>query len=207
MTLHRAGRRVDGVRVRSHGRLPPAGSRRARARRATRASRSSSCTSRPSAPRPGQIACLTRATGRRHGTIARAELPRARPKITRVDDLGRDPRALPELLRGARAPAHPLGLAGALRARPLRAAHRRRDAPAEALLPRAGDAARAAPHELPEVLSHGRHRQRRQHLPPPHVLRDARQLLDRGLLQAEAIEFAWELSREVFGFRRARTSG
>ena len=44
--------------------------------------------------------------------------------------------------------------------------------------------ARAAPDELPEGLSHGRHRQRRQHRPAPHVLRDARQLLVRRLLQA-----------------------
>ena len=43
---------------------------------------------------------------------------------------------------------------------------------------------RAAADELPEVLPHGRHRQRRQHRPPPDVLRDARQLLDRRLLQA-----------------------
>ena len=34
------------------------------------------------------------------------------------------------------------------------------------------------------MLPHGRHRQRRPHVPAPHVLRDARQLLDRRLLQA-----------------------
>ena len=37
---------------------------------------------------------------------------------------------------------------------------------------------------LPEVLPHGRHRQHRPHLPAPDVLRDARQLLGRRLLQA-----------------------
>ena len=39
-------------------------------------------------------------------------------------------------------------------------------------------------HDVPEVLPHDRHRERRQHAAPPHVLRDARQLLDRRLLQA-----------------------
>ncbi len=41
-----------------------------------------------------------------------------------------------------------------------------------------------APDRLPEGLSHGRHRQRRQHRAAPDVLRDARQLLVRRLLQA-----------------------
>ena len=37
---------------------------------------------------------------------------------------------------------------------------------------------------LPEVLPHRRHRERRHHHAPPDLLRDARQLLDRRLLQA-----------------------
>ena len=37
---------------------------------------------------------------------------------------------------------------------------------------------------LPEVLPHDRHREGRDHHPAPDVLRDARQLLDRRLLQA-----------------------
>ena len=37
---------------------------------------------------------------------------------------------------------------------------------------------------MPEVLPHARHRGRRDHHAAPHVLRDARQLLDRRLLQA-----------------------
>ena len=45
-------------------------------------------------------------------------------------------------------------------------------------------AAGRPPDDLPEVLPHRRHRQHRPHLPAPHVLRDARQLLDRRLLQA-----------------------
>ena len=70
-------------------------------------------------------------------------------------------------------------------ARPLGAAHHRGHAPAQALLPGPREAA-AQPRltDLPEVLPHDRHRERRQHRAPPHVLRDARQLLDRRLLQA-----------------------
>ena len=44
-----------------------------------------------------------------------------------------------------------------------------------------------------------RPRGRRPHQPPLHVLRDARQLQLRRLLQAEAIEWAWELYTEVLG--------
>ena len=43
---------------------------------------------------------------------------------------------------------------------------------------------RTSASRLPEVLSLDRHREGREHAPPPHVLRDARQLLDRRLLQA-----------------------
>ncbi len=58
------------------------------------------------------------------------------------------------------------------------------------------------------MLSHARHRQRRQHPAPPHVLRDARQLLDRRLLQgARRSRFAWELSLEVLRFRGGRHLG
>ena len=45
------------------------------------------------------------------------------------------------------------------------------------------EAAAQPAHELPEVLPLDRHRERRQHRAPPHLLRDARQLLDRRLLQ------------------------
>ena len=68
--------------------------------------------------------------------------------------------------------------------RPVDAAHQRRDAPAEAVLPGPGAAAAPPPDDVPEVLPDGRHRQHRLDLPAPHVLRDARQLLDRRLLQA-----------------------
>src|SRR4051812_733957 len=105
------------------------------------------------------------------------------PRLRR-DDLRRDPRALPELLREPRPPAHPLGLTGAGRARSVGAAHDRGHAPAQALLPGPGEAAAPPADELPEVLSHARHRPGRPDDPPPHVLRDARQLLDGRLLQA-----------------------
>ena len=78
---------------------------------------------------PGQLACLYAGdAGRRprHRSLRSPRACRARSLRSSRDDLRRDPRALPELLRGARAQAHPLGLAGALRARPLGAAHRRR---------------------------------------------------------------------------------
>ncbi len=42
----------------------------------------------------------------------------------------------------------------------------------------------AAADHLPALLSHLRHRERRAHRAPPDLLRDARQLLDRRLLQA-----------------------
>ena len=51
---------------------------------------------------------------------------------------------------------------------------------------RPGEAAAPPADDLPEVLPDGRHRQRRLDVPAPHVLRDARQLLDRRLLQAAA---------------------
>jgi len=44
--------------------------------------------------------------------------------------------------------------------------------------------ARAEAHLLPALFPHDRHRERRAHGAPPDVLRDARQLLDRRLLQA-----------------------
>ena len=70
-------------------------------------------------------------------------------------------------------------------ARSLGAVDGRRHASAEALLPRAARRRRTArADQLPEVLPHGRHRQRRQHHAAPHLLRDARQLLVRRLLQA-----------------------
>ena len=149
----RLRRRRARARARAHA--PAAALARRARRRAPRARRASSCERAAERTAPGQIACLYAGdVGRRPRARSPplTPLPRgaARLRSSRDDDLGRDPRALPELLRGARPPAHPLGLAGALRARSLGAADGRRDAPAEALLPRPGDAAGAAPDELPE---------------------------------------------------------
>ena len=68
-------------------------------------------------------------------------------------------------------------------ARPLGAADDRRHAALQALLPRPREAAGAAPRRRAEMLPHDRHRGGRQHRPPPHLLRDARQLELRRLLQ------------------------
>ena len=102
----------------------------------------------------------------------------------RVRDLRRDPRDLPALLREPRPPAAALGLARAGDLRSLGAPDHGGHASAQALLRRPGGAAAPSPDELSEVLPHDRHRERRQHVAAPHLLRDARQLLDRGLLQA-----------------------
>ena len=98
-------------------------------------------------------------------------------------DLRRDPRAVPELLRGARPQAPAVRVADPAQ-RPLDAAHQRGHAPAQAVLHRPRDAAAHPPDLVPEVLPHARHRRGRHHQAPPDLLRDARQLLDRRLLQA-----------------------
>ena len=57
---------------------------------------------------------------------------------------------------------------------------------------------------LPEGLPHGRHRGRRHHRAPPHLLRDARQLLGRRLLQARARSSSrWSSPRRASGSRRS----
>src|ERR671925_765473 len=96
----------------------------------------------------------------------------------------RNPRAFPLVLRGAGASADALGLARAVGLRPVRVAHHGRDAAVQALLHWGGGAALEAPDELPEVLPDHGYRERGLDAPAPHVLRDARQLLDRRLLQA-----------------------
>ena len=69
------------------------------------------------------------------------------------------------------------------------------------------EAAAPAPDDLPEVLSHRRHRERRQHDAAPDVLRDARQLLDRRLLQAGRRRVRLGAVARGLRLRRARTSG
>ena len=68
--------------------------------------------------------------------------------------------------------------------RPVGAADDGRHAAVQALLPGPGGAAAPAPDLLPEVLPHDRHRPGRPDRAPPDLLRDARQLLVRRLLQA-----------------------
>src|SRR2546421_5396650 len=111
-------------------------------------------------------------------------LPRIRALDAPSPSLGRDPRAFPPLLGAARSPPHAVGVARALRLRPLGTADDRGHAALQAVLPRPGAAATSAAHLLPEVLSHDRHRSGWPHRPAPHVLRDAGEFLVRRLLQA-----------------------
>ena len=68
-------------------------------------------------------------------------------------------------------------------ARPLGPVHHRRDGAVQAVLPGRRGAAVDAGHLGPEVLPHRRHRHRRHHAAPLHLLRDAGQLQLRRLLQ------------------------
>ena len=114
-----------------------------------------------------------------------------------------DPRDLSVVLRGARAPARALGVADPCRRRHL-----------DVLLTTAGmqpfkpyflgreTAAGAAADLLPALLPHPRHRGGRQHRPPPHLLRDARQLRASATTsRRRRSRFAWELSLERLRLR------
>ena len=94
----------------------------------------------------------------------------------------------------------PVGLAGPGDLRSVGAAHDRGHAPAQALL-RGHRAAAAQPaHQLSEVLPLDRHREHRQHRAPPRLLRDARQLLDRRLLQGGRRRVRARAVDQGFGF-------
>ena len=119
------------------------------------------------------------------------------------DDFRRDPPQLHGLLRRARACRRALGVARALGARPVGAAHDRRHAAVQAVLPGRGEAARASSDVHPALLPRGRHRRGRLDRPPPHVLPDDGQLLVRRLLQAgrggdglRALDGRWGLDPE-----------
>ena len=136
---------------------------------------------------PGQVACLLRGDvvvgARRSSPDAGSSPPVAGDLDSPHDDVRRDPRALPVLLRRARPQAPALGVAHPRQLRPVRAAHHGGHAPAQAVLPGPRGAAAPPADHVPEVLPHAGHRGRRHHHAAPHVLRDARQLLPRRLLQ------------------------
>ena len=98
----------------------------------------------------------------------------------------RNSQQFPEVLRAERPHHRPELLAGAAR-RPDPALHQRRDEPVQGRVPRQGEARLHARHDLAEVHARQRQaqrpRQRRPVAPASHVLRDARQLLVRRLLQ------------------------
>src|SRR3954452_24056430 len=83
------------------------------------------------------------------------------------DEVRRDPRDLPVLLRGARPPAPAVGISRAGAARPVGPPDHGGHAPAQALLPRHREAAATPAHVLPEVLPHAGHRPGRRHHAPP----------------------------------------
>ena len=107
-----------------------------------------------------------------------------RPRLSRVTSDEIRERFL--LLRGARPQAAAVRVARPRQLRPVRAAHHGGHAPAQAVLPGPGEAAAPPAHDLPEVLPHAGHRQGRHDHAPPDLLRDARQLLARRLLQGRA---------------------
>ncbi len=100
----------------------------------------------------------------RHGARRRSASRRLHPLLHRTGPY-----------RCALGQPHPPRSVGAL--------HHRRHGAVQAVLPRGRTATLAAGHLGAEVLPHRRHRCRRHHTPPLHVLRDARQLQLRGLLQ------------------------
>ena len=77
----------------------------------------------------------------------------------------------------------PVVLARPASRRPLEPADDGGHAAADAVLPGPRAAARAADDDVAEVLPHRRHRRGRARRPPPDVLRDARELLVRAVLQ------------------------
>ena len=141
------------------------------------------------APRPG-------AGPARRASVERRVGPRGRGRASRPDASAagpgydrrhahdrRAPRGLPLVLRVEGPPPAAVSVAGPTRRRPVDAPHERRDAAADAVLPRSRAASRAADHDRAEVLPHARHRGGRPRHLPPDVLRDARQLLVRAVLQ------------------------
>ena len=103
----------------------------------------------------------------------------------------------------ARPPAPALGLARPRDVRPVGAAHDRGHAPAQAVLPRARAAAAPPADELPEVLPHDRHRERRQHRRGTSRSSRCSATSRSATTSSRAPSSSrWELSLEGFGFRQ-----
>ena len=122
---------------------------------------------------PGQTAVFLR------GDAVRRDAPQS------LRDLRRDPRDVPGLLRGARPPAPAQRRRSCPRATTRRSCSRPRACTRSSPTSWASRSRRTPlMTTLPEVLPHARHRERRHDDPAPDLLRDARQLLDRRVLQA-----------------------
>ncbi len=195
--LHRDGARVDAVRLRYHSRALPAsigtaGAGRHEALEVELGERVRRRLAGPDGGAAGGRDDRRPRHDRRAGLAAPPSAAATHPHS--VCEIFRLPHMKAQEIRDtylsfferARAQDRPLGLAGARRPRPLGAAHDRRDAAVQALLPRPRKAAGAAPRRRPEMLPHHRHRGGRQHRPPPDLLRDARQLELRRLLQGRS---------------------
>ena len=206
LTLHSESASVDGVRVRAHGRTHPcridgeldagracAGADRASgARRAHRAG-------------AGRVPVRRRSCrrSRHHRGLAALAPPKIRSEMNSdeirerylsfFEERGHKRIPSASLVPSAHDPSALLTVAGM---------H-----PAEALLPGPGDPSGAATDRLPEGLPDGRHRQRRQHGASPDVLRDARQLLVRRLLQGGGDRSSRGSSRARSSASPRRTSG
>ncbi|GIU96527.1 MAG: hypothetical protein KatS3mg013_0330 [Actinomycetota bacterium] len=127
---------------------------------------------------------------REEGELAAERRP-GTPEAPGLDSLRRgrppDPGDVPRVLRGARAPARAL-VEPDPPARVRAPAHERRDEPVHPVLPRQGRTRRSgARRPCQKCFRDQRHRQRRAHRPTPHLLRDARQLLLRRLLQGRVV--------------------
>ena len=83
--------------------------------------------------------------------------------------------------------------------RPVAAAHDRRHGAVQAGLPRREGPRLHARHDRAEVRAHHRHRHHRDDRAPPQLLRDARQLQLRRLLQVRGMRVGYEYSTEVLG--------
>ncbi len=127
----------------------------------------------------------------------------------------RAPRGLPLVLRVEGPQAAPVRLARPARLGPLDAAQQRGHAAADAVLPRPRDAPGSAPDDRPKGLPHPGYRRGRARHVPPDLLRDARQLLVRSVLQGRRdrprmgvrLRSHEGRSRQVLGHRVRRRSG